>query len=315
MIEVLAITAPIYLLIGLGYAAVRARLFEIAELRVLGRFVLTFSLPALLFDAVSRRRLEEVLDPVYLGAYAAASLAVLFGGMAWARWRRGAPMSLAALQGLGMCSSNSGYVGYPVLQQLLGPAAGSVLALTMLVENLIVIPLGLALADAGGHGSVRRALWQGLAGLWRNPLVVAIALGLVFALLGLQLPQPAQRTVSILAAASAPVALFVIGGTLVGLRLDGVRGDLLRVVVGKLVLHPAAVLGMLWLLPPLPAHLHLGAVVLAAMPMMGIYPVLAQKYHHERFCAAALLAATVASFFTLSAGLWWLRQHPGAFSG
>lgn len=313
MIEVLTITAPIYLLIGLGYAAGRARLFAVAELRVLGRFVLMFSLPALLFDAVSRRRLQEVLDPVYLTAYALASVGVLAGGLAWARWRRGAPMSLAALQGLGMCSSNSGYVGFPVLQQLLGPASGSILALTMLVENLIVIPLGLALADAGGHGSMRRALAQALAGLWRNPLVVAIVLGLVFALLELQLPVPVQRTVSILAAASAPVALFVIGGTLVDLHLEGVRGDLVRVVVGKLVLHPAAVLGMLWLLPPLPPHMHLGAVVLAAMPMMGIYPVLAQKHHHERFCAAALLAATVASFFTLSAGLWWLRRHPGVF--
>ncbi|MBL8344295.1 MAG: AEC family transporter [Rubrivivax sp.] len=315
MIEVLSITAPIYLLIGLGYAAGRAKLFEAMELRVLGRFVLMFSLPALLFDAVSRRRLAEVLDPIYMTAYAVASLAVLLGGLLWARARRGAPMSLAALQGLGMSSSNSGYVGYPVLQQLLGPAAGSVLALTMLVENLIVIPLGLALADAGGQGSARRALLQAFGNLWRNPLVVAIVLGLVFAVFGWELPMPLQRTVSILAAASAPVALFVIGGTLVGLKLEGVRGDLLRVVVGKLVLHPAAMLAMLWLLPPLPAHLRLGAVVLAAMPMMGIYPVLAQKYHHERFCAAALLAATVTSFFTLSAGLWWLRQHPGGWLG
>jgi malonate transporter len=224
-------------------------------------------------------------------------------------------MSLAALQGLGMSSSNSGYVGYPVLQQLLGPAAGSVLALTMLVENLVVIPLGLALADASGQGSARRALLQVFGNLWRNPLVVAIVLGLLFAVFGWELPLPLQRTVSILAAASAPVALFVIGGTLVGLKLEGVRGDLLRVVFGKLVLHPAAVFTMLLLLPPLPPHLRLGAVVLAAMPMMGIYPVLAQKHHHERFCAAALLAATVASFFTLSAGLWWLRGHPGAWLG
>ncbi|MBK9133528.1 MAG: AEC family transporter [Betaproteobacteria bacterium] len=313
MTDVLSITAPIYLLIGLGYVAGRARLFAAAELRVLGRFVLMFSMPALLFDAVSRRRLAEVLDPVYMTAYAVASVTLLLGGLAWARWRRGAPMSLAALQGLGMCSSNSGYVGYPVLQQLLGPAAGSVLALTVLVENLVVIPLGIALADAGGHGSVRRALVQAFANLWRNPLVVAIVAGLVFALFGLELPGPVQRTVSILAAAAAPVALFVIGGTLVGLQLEGVRGDLVRVVLGKLVLHPLAVLGMLWLLPPLPAHLHLGAVVLAAMPMMGIYPVLAQKHHHERFCAAALLAATVASFFTLSAGLWWLKRHPELF--
>ncbi len=311
MLEVLAITTPIYLLIGLGYLAGRGGLFTATELRVLGRFVLMFSLPALLFDAVSRRTLEEVLNGAYLFAYATGSLAVLGLGTAWARWRRGAPISLAALQGMGMSSSNSGYVGFPILQQLLGPAAGAVLALTMLVENLLVMPLALALADAGGHGSVRRALVQSLEGLVRNPLVIAIAAGLVFALAGWRLPLPAARTVQILAAAASPVALFVIGGTLVGLRLEGVRGDILRVAFGKLVLHPLAVFAALALLPAIEPTLRFGALVLAAMPMLGIYPVLAQKHHHERFCAAALLTTTVLSFFSISAGLWWLKQHPG----
>lgn len=310
MSDVLAIIVPIYLLIGLGYAAGRAGVFGSTELRVLGRFVLLFCLPALLFDAVSRRRLDEVLNPAYLAAYAGGSLAVFGVGLAWARWRRGAPLSLAAMQGLGMSSSNSGYVGYPVLQQLIGPAAGGPLALTMLVENLVAIPLALALADAGGHGSLRQALAQSMRGLVRNPLVVAIVASLVFALAGWRLPKPVEATVRILATASSPVALFVIGGTLVGLKLEGVRGDLLRVALGKLLLHPLAVFGALALLPAVDPTLRLGALLLAAMPMLGVYPVLAQKHHHERFCAAALLATTVLSFVTISGGLWWLRQHP-----
>jgi malonate transporter len=35
-----------------------------------------------------------------------------------------------------------------------------------------------------------------------------------------------------------------------------------------------------------------------------LYPVLAQKYHHEGFCAAALLVTTVLSFVSISALLW-----------
>lgn len=310
MFEVLAITGPIYLLIGLGYAAVRWRVFDASAMRVLGRFVLMFCLPALLFDAVSQRRLDEVLNLPYLVAYAAGSVATLFFGLAWARWRRKAPMSMAALQGLGMANSNSGYVGYPILQQLLGPAAGGPLALTMLVENLLIIPLALALADAGGQGSVRQAFKQSVKSLIRNPLVLAIVAGLVFSLATWRLPSPFVRTVSILAAASSPLALFVIGGSLVGLQLGGLHGDLVRVALGKLLLHPLAVFAALALLPPIDPRLGLGAIVLAAMPMLGIYPVLAQKYHHERFCAAALLATTVLSFLSISTGLWWLRQHP-----
>lgn len=310
MFEVLAITGPIYLLIALGYAAVRGGLFTAAELRVLGRFVLTLALPALLFDAVSRRRLDEVLNGSYLAAYAGAALVALLVLLLWAR-ARGAPMSLAAVQAMGGSSSNSGYVGYPIVQQLLGPPAGTLLALTMLVENLLIIPLSLALADAGGQGSVRRALAQSFKGLLRNPLVLSIVAGLVFAVGGWQLPAPLARTVSLLAAASSPVALVVIGGTLVGLKLEGVRRDIARVAGAKLLLHPLAFFGFAWLLPPMDATLRLGGLMMAAMPMMGIYPVLAQKHHHERFAAATLLVTTIASFFTLSLALWWLRRHPG----
>ena len=51
-----------------------------------------------------------------------------------------------------------------------------------------------------------------------------------------------------------------------------------------------AVLAMLSLLPPIDPTLRTAAIVYACMPMLSIYPVLAQKYQHEGFCAAALLA-------------------------
>jgi predicted permease len=315
MSDVLAITGPIYLLIALGWVSVRRGWFSRDDLRIFGRFMMTLCLPALVFDAVSRRSPAEVLHLPFLAAYAAGSVLVLLGGFVWARWRRGAPAALAALQGMGMACPNSGYVGFPILMQLIGPAAGVALALAMVVENLLLIPLGLALADAGGQASRRAALKQALASLARNPLVLSIAAGFMFALLGWRLPQPLERTVSLLAMASSPIALFVIGGTLVGLKLEGVRVDLLRVALGKLLLHPLAVGAALALLPPFDPVLRTAAVVLAAMPMMGIYPVLAQKYGHDGFCAATLLATTVLSFFTISTGLWWLRQQPAWLPG
>ena len=56
----------------------------------------------------------------------------------------------------------------------------------------------------------------------------------------------------------------------------------------------------MWLMPPATPELRAAALLFAAMPMMSIYPMLAQRYGHERLSAAALLAATVASFFTIS---------------
>ena len=48
---------------------------------------------------------------------------------------------------MGLCASNSAFVGYPIALQLFGPAASVALALCSLVENLLVMPLSLALAE------------------------------------------------------------------------------------------------------------------------------------------------------------------------
>ncbi len=315
MLHILTITAPIYLLIAAGYLAVRFGMFAKPELRVLGRFVVNICLPALMFNALSRRTLADILNIPYLLAYTLGSLAVLGVGLLVARRLRGHALPQAAMLGLGMAASNSGFVGYPIVLQLIGPTAGVALALCMLVENLLVLPLCLALADSNGKGDRwHQALWASLRMLLKNPLILAILAGFMCAMLGLQLPGVLTQTVQIVATAASPLALFVIGGTLVGLQLGGVRHDLAWVAVGKLVLLPLAVLGVLWLLPPgmaIAPELRTAAVVFAAMPMLSIYPVLAQKYGLEDFTAAALLVATVASFFSISAWLWVLRHGLG----
>lgn len=316
MQQILAITTPIYLIIAAGFLAVRYGLFSKPDMRVLGRFVIQFCMPALIFRALSQRSLGEVLNTGYLLAYALGSLAVLGLAVLYARRVKRRPMTLAALQGLGMSASNSGFVGYPIVLQTIGPPAAVALALCMIVENLLILPLGIALADRGDNpeGASQRwhqAVLQSLSGLLKNPMILAILAGFAFALLGLQLPEVLGRTVQIVATAASPIALFVIGGTLVGVRLAGVRRDLAFITFGKLVLHPLAVFCLLWLLPPIDPTLRTAAVLFAAMPMMSIYPVIAQKYQQDGLCAAALLVATVASFATISTLLWALHHVLG----
>ena len=130
--------------------------------------------------------------------------------------------------------------------------------------------------------------------------------GFAVALLGLPITGVLARTINMLAMSSAAVSLFVIGGALVGLHMKGMRRDVTAIALGKLLLHPLAVGVMMWLLPPHDPALRAAAVVFAAMPMLSIYPILAQKYGFEGICAAALLLATVLSFVTISVVLWLL---------
>ena len=320
MLDILTITGPIYLCIALGYASVRWRIFTKADMRVFGQFVIQFALPALLFNALASRPLAEVVHPAYLLTYTVGSMVVLLGALGWSRRMQRKGLTESAYIAMGMTCANSGYVGYPVMLLVFGPLAGVILALNLIVENLLKLPLLFTLADAGAHVGQRlspiQVLRQTLDRLVRNPMIVAIVLGFVVSLLGWALPSVISRTVNLFSAASGGLALFIIGGNLVGLPFKGMRRQVGAITAGKLLLHPLAVWMAIMLLPllgfpALQGELRAAAVLSAAMPMLGIYSLLAGRHGHEGFSAAALLAATGASFVSLSAILWWMQHSAG----
>ena len=312
-IEILGITGPIYLAIALGYLVTQRGLFTRADMQVFGKFTIQLALPALLFNALSRRSVGEILNWQYLAAYAVATLAVVLGGLFWTRRVQGQPLSLASVVTMGMACSNSGFVGYPVvLLTLGGTVAGVSLALNMVVENLLIIPLLLAVAGSeGAPGQWRQALVQTFKGLVGNPMIWGIVSGFVVSLLGLQMPEPVSRTINLFSAASGALSLFVIGGSLVGLKPEGLKGAIAQIALGKLLVHPLVMLVvLLWLIPIADPALRTAALLTCAMPMMGIYTILAQRFGHGAISAAAMLVSTVLSFFSLSGLLWLLRHYP-----
>ena len=304
VLDVLAITGPIYLLMAAGYAATRAGLFERAELRVFGKYVIHLALP--------------VLNLGFVAAYALGSAVTMAVGIVWALRVGRKRLSAAAIMGMGMSCPNSGFIGFPLVAQMFGAAtAGVGLALAMIVENFLLLPLALALADAepapGSSAStrgarIRAALAQSLRGIVRNPMIHGIALGFLFSVLGWHLPAPMQRAIDLLAMSCAAISLFVVGGSLVGLQLRGLGSDVIAVAAGKLLLHPVAVLAVVLLMPGMEHDLQRAVVLMAAVPMLSIYPILAQKHGHDAMAAAAQLGTTVMSFFTLTSLVWLLKS-------
>lgn len=306
MLDILAITGPIYLIIALGYAAGRRGMFTAGELRVLGRFVVTFALPALLFNALAQRQVREAVDTWYLVAYAGGGLAMVLGAFAWQRGVRGRDAPTSAFIGMGMGFPNIAFVGYPIVLPLLGTPASVGVALSLIVDNLLILPLVLALAEsgAGGGGRWHRLLGQSLARVAVNPIILAIVAGFAVAFAEVRLPGPLTRSIDLFAQASTAVALFVIGGSLVGLEVRGMARDVVAIAVGKLLGQPLVVAGILALLPPIDPALRFACIAYACMPMVSIYPILAQRFRLEGLCSAALLVTTVVSFVTISTILW-----------
>ncbi|WP_153111318.1 AEC family transporter [Propionivibrio limicola] len=314
MLDILAITSPIFIIILIGFLMTRFGVFAKADMRVFGKFVVNLALPALLFNALAQRQVADILNPSYLLAYAIGSLAVIGVGFLWARRVARVNEQASTFYAMGMSCSNSGYIGYPILLLTLPSVAGVALALNMMVENLLALPLLLTLAERGrGSGGAWATIRMLMLRLARNPLMIGLLAGLTVSLLRLKLPDAITRTVTMFSAASGAVALFVIGGTLVGLSIGSIGKEVAPIVIGKLLLHPLAVFVAITLMPSLglPSinpELQMAAVLMAAVPMLGIYATLAQQYGQEDFSAVALLLTTVASFFTLSGVLWALQR-------
>ncbi len=201
-------------------------------------------------------------------------------GFAYSRLLRRETLSASSIVGLGMSVSNSGFIGYPIVVMVVGTPAAVGLALGMMVENLLMIPLALILAEAGdAQGQSPGKVLLGIAQrLLRNPIIISISIGLGLALLEVRLPAVPFKAVEMLAMASAPVALFVIGGNLVGLKAAGMVGDVLQISVAKLILHPLLVLLMFAWLPVQDPALRMAGVLFACSPMMSIYPILGQRF-------------------------------------
>ena len=311
MFDILAITVPIYVAIGLGYGLTRWGVFAKTDMRAFGTFVVKVAMPALLFNALSQRSLSDILNSEYVAAYALASLITLILSVAWALKVLKTTRSMSACMGLGMTCSNSGFVGYPIALLSLGPIAGVSLALNMIVENLIIIPLMLAWAETGsGQQRWHQIFIQTLKGMLKNPMIWGIVLGFAFSWFSIQLPAGLSRAVTLFAQASGALSLFVIGGSLVGLPVRGMESRVAQITFGKLIVHPLVMWAVLtWLIPISDPVLRTAVLLTCAMPIMGIYPILTQKHGHDGLSAAALLVTTMASFVTLNLLLWVLQAQ------
>jgi malonate transporter and related proteins len=304
MFTVFSVTLPIFALIGTGVIAARFLGLERKDTRGLVSFVWYFALPALVLRAFLLHPISDFVHLDYFLVYVTASLLTFAIALSAARFARNKSLTESALIALGSSTSNSGFVGFPVASLVVGPLAPIGLALSMIVENLITMPAGIALAEEGARGGAGalRALKDSGVSLVRNPLFLSLIAGAALSASGLDFKSMAIfRAVDMLASASGAVALFIVGVTLASTRAGGgLLPDALQVSLGKLVLHPLCVLAVSLAMPGLDPSLRKMAIIYAASPMLTIFPIIGHRFGHQDMTSTALLVGTTGSFLTIS---------------
>ena len=304
MDAIVSAVIPVFGLVLCGWVAGRMKLVGTESSDALNQFVYYFALPAMLFAAVARGSLAQILNAPFLGGVVLTTLVAAAAGFALSAWMTDSGPQEHSLRALNASFSNTGYLGIPLVTVAYGPEAALPAAMATVATNVMLFATGLTLLELFDrrHADHGKGIAMALLGTARSPLIWPIALAILLVAIEVSLPLPLMRLADLLAAAAGPGALFALGLFVSRQSMrEGIAAAWPGVTV-KLALHPLIAAGVFYGLlhvDPLWAKV---AVVGASLPLGATAFVLAQRYkllEVETSCSAVLSTAVSVLSVTL----------------
>lgn len=263
---------PIFVLIFIGWLAVRMLYLKAEVGDSLSDFVFKIAVPVLLFRTIAEADFSHGQPWLLWIAY--------FSGVAFT-WTCGHMIAVlifkrdprvAVLAGVSSSFANTVFIGLPLVSRVVGDEGVVALSLLLSVHLPVMMIAGTitmerAQRKAGGHSARGLVLLLGavVRNLARNPLVIGLLCGALFHLASLRPEGPFKVIVDQLAAVAAPAALISIGMALVKYGISGNVALAGTTSLLKLVVLPACVYGAALLLD-LPRDWTLALVLTASVP-------------------------------------------------
>ena len=306
------VVLPVFLIIGFGYGAARAKLLSEPAIDGLMRFSQSFAIPCLLFRSIAALDLSTSFNPGLLLSFYIGAFTAFAAGFFGAHKGFGRPLDESTAIGFACMFSNSLLMGLSITERAYGPNA--------LVGNYAIIAMHSPMFYAFGIGLMEcvRSRGQGLSGaalgrqviraIFSQPLVIGIVAGVIVNLTGLPIPEAVGAAADMMGRAGLPAALFGLGGILLRYHPEGDRGLIALVCAISLLLHPIVTYGLARYVFALDLASLRSATVTAAMPPGVNAYLFAHLYGTgRRVAASAVLIATALSILT---AWFWLQVLP-----
>jgi predicted permease len=308
LLNLVALTAPLFGLILLGYALVRWGRWPREVSDALTRFVFSVAVPALLFRLMSNFSRMPPVDARLLLAFFGSCLIGYIVGRIIAKQVFGMDGVSQSVFALGGIFANNVLLGIPLAKVTLGEGSLPAISLVLVFNALLLWTLVTVSVEWARTGSTSfRGLLKTGKNVVANPIVASILLGTGFGLLALPLPAMIDQTLELIAQAAVPLSLIALGMGLAefGLR-EGWR-ESAAICALKLALQPLVVLGLARLigLPPLETQV---GVMLASLPVGANVFLMARQFNtlegpiaSSLVFSTAFAAVTTPLVLTLSA--------------
>ena len=284
----------ILLMIAIGFFLARKGLWNRVQRDGVSTLLLTVVLPANILSSCSGdsgTRLRSILAST-------AIFAVCYYLTAWTicRWiTRRLPMNSGDQRIFPILAvfANTGFIGFPLVEQLYGREGILCLTIYNLVFFLFLFLAGEPWISGQTKSAVRHA--------FRSPGLLASLAGLMLLALPIRVPVPVQEFFTQVGALMTPLSMFLIGCSLADLPLRRIflSKELYLVTFLRQLAWPAMALALLSLLP-LPSLMVRVCVLTTALPAGSLACVFAEQYRcGESFAGAAVMQGTLLMTVTL----------------
>nr|WP_324257822.1 AEC family transporter [Cellvibrio fontiphilus] len=300
-----SITAPIFVVLFLGTLLKKRGMIDESFIKTASSLVFNIGLPVMLFTTSASADFSHIADINVLVAFTLMTLLVFAGSLLTTHWFtreprdhgviiQGAFRGNLVILGLAFCANAYGERGLAT--------ATLPVAMTVVLYNVLSIyVLNRSLQRSGNSFTAT------LNGIIKNPLMLAIAAGLLFNASGLTMPVILLDSGKYLSQMVLPLALICIGGALDLSQLKRIDAATLSATVWKLILSPLLACGIAIGLGVRGENLAI-LFVLAACPSATVSFVMVQAMKGNALLAANIVVQTTLwSLLSVTIGLWLLE--------
>lgn len=303
----LNVTLPIFILIVLGGFLQKIGLLNEGFTSAADKYVFKVALPVQLFRDIAAMDLKSDFSPKFV-LFCMAATTVMFalcwlighlffrkGGMEGA-FAQGAARGSAAILGIAFVENIYGSSGMTPMM---------IVAAVPLFNIYSVIILTVTSSEGQLDGALAKRLFKGIV---TNPIILGIAAGMVWNLLGLGWPVILSKSVGYVASTATPIALLVLGATFKGREaLQKVCPTAVAAAL-KLVIIPALIFPLAIFMGFRNSELVAIMIMLASPTTVTCYIMAKNMGGDATLSASIVMTATLLSSVTLTLWVFVMRS-------
>lgn len=234
-------TAPIFLLMFLGYFLKMLRVSDKKGFDLINKLVFKVFLPVLLFYNIYKTEISEVFDPKLIFVTVIGILTVfVLGYLAVLVLTDTNPKRGVMLQGF--FRTNFAILGVPLVGYISGDAGMGLASLMVAIVVPMFNVLAVIALERFRDGSTKIDVIKILRGIIKNPLIIGCIIGLFFLLLDIKLPSFMEKSVKDISGIATPLAIIALGAEFEFSGIKGYKKELTIVMLARLILIPLIVI-------------------------------------------------------------------------